>query len=137
LPRDRSRKLAFIAGGIGVTPFRSMLEQLLHEGRPRPIVVLYGNASIDDIAYGDVIEAARQRLGVTIYYAVLEPEGATPDMKIGRIDEDMIRRAVPDLEKRTFYVSGPRPMVVAVRRILRRLGVPFWRIRTDFFPGLA
>jgi ferredoxin-NADP reductase/Na+-translocating ferredoxin:NAD+ oxidoreductase RnfD subunit len=137
LPRNRDRKLAFIAGGIGMTPFRSMLEQALREDRPRPIVVLYGNASIDDIAYGDVIVAARQRLGITIHYAVLDPQGATDDMQIGLIDEAMIRRAVPDLAERTVYVSGPRPMVVAVRRILRRLGVPFWRIKTDFFPGLA
>jgi ferredoxin-NADP reductase len=44
---------------------------------------------------------------------------------------------VPDFAERTFYVSGPQPMVSAVRRTLRRMGVPFWRIRTDFFPGLA
>jgi ferredoxin-NADP reductase/Na+-translocating ferredoxin:NAD+ oxidoreductase RnfD subunit len=137
LPRDPGRKLAFIAGGIGMTPFRSMLEELLERNEPRPIVVLYGNASVNDIAYRDVLEEAERRLGIPTHHAVLDPEGAGPGVKRGFIDEAMIRRAVPDFAERTFYVSGPQPMVSAVRRTLRRMGVPFWRIRTDFFPGLA
>ena len=64
-------------------------------------------------------------------------DGAASGMKIGLIDEAMIRTKVPDFADRTFYVSGPRPMVIAERKILRRMGVPSWRIRTDFFPGLA
>jgi len=137
LPRDRERKLVFIAGGIGITPFRSMLEQLLDENISRPIVVLYGNRSAREIAYRDVLDEAERRLRIPTYYAVLEPEGAAGGMKIGYVDEAMIRRAVPDFAERTFFISGPQPMVLATKQILRRMGVPFWRIKTDFFPGLA
>jgi glycine betaine catabolism B len=137
LPRDRQKKLAFIAGGIGMTPFRSMLQHLLDEDVSRPIVVLYGNSSVADIAYREVLEEAEQQFGICTYYAVQDPAGAAPDMTVGFIDEAMIRRTITDFTERTFYVSGPQPMVAGVRRTLRHMGVPFWHIKTDFFPGLA
>ncbi|HTJ55958.1 MAG TPA: RnfABCDGE type electron transport complex subunit D [Devosiaceae bacterium] len=137
LPRDPRQKLVFIAGGIGITPFRSMLGELLERDEARPITVLYGNGSIGEIAYGDILEAAARRLGINTHYAVLNRDGATPDMTIGFIDEETIRSCVPDFRDRVFYISGPQPMVAAQRRHLRNMGVPPWRIKTDFFPGLA
>ena len=137
LPRDPKRKLCFIAGGIGITPFRSMLGELLERGEPRDIVVLYGNGSAREIAYADVLDDAQRELGIATHLAVINPEGAATDMHIGLIDAEMVRANVPDLADRTFYISGPYPMVTAVRAALRQLGVHRWRIKTDFFPGLA
>lgn len=137
LPRNPRRKLAFIAGGIGITPFRSMLDDLVERGEARSITVLYGNNRIDEIAYADVLKRAREALGIHTHYAVRDPEGASPGMHVGFIDEAMIRDAVPDFRERTFYVSGPQLMVDATRETLRRMGVPRRRIKTDFFPGLA
>ena len=137
LPRNRKRKLAFIAGGIGMTPFRSMLEELLQRGEARPIKVLYGNNRLDEVAYADVLKRARDELGIQTWYAVRDPAGATDDMTIGFIDAAMIEERIPDYRERTFYVSGPQVMVSATRKTLRELGVPSWRIKTDFFPGLA
>jgi len=137
LPADRTRKVAFIAGGIGITPFRSMLVELLDRNEPRPIAVLYGIRRASEIAYRDVLQEAESRLGIPTYYTVAEPDTAEQGMSIGFVSEAMIRQHVPDFAERTFYVSGPQPMVTAVRQILRGIGVPFWRIRTDFFPGLA
>jgi ferredoxin-NADP reductase/Na+-translocating ferredoxin:NAD+ oxidoreductase RnfD subunit len=137
LPRNADRKLAFIAGGIGITPFRSMLKELLERNESRPIIVLYGNRRASEIGYRDVLDEVEARLGIPTYHAVVEPAGATPDMTIGFIDAAMIRAKVPDFRERVFYISGPQAMVAAERRLLRRMGVPFWRIKTDFFPGLA
>ena len=137
LPRNRQRKLAFIAGGIGITPFRSMLDELLEHGEARPIVVLHGNNRIDEIAYAEVLQRAREELGIPTYYAVRDGAGATPDMTVGFVDEAMIRLRVPDFRERTFYVSGPPAMINATRDALLRVGVSRQRIKTDFFPGLA
>ncbi len=137
LPRNRKEKLAFIAGGIGITPFRSMLEELLAKGEPRPITILYGANSIDEIAYADILKRAREELGIPTWYAVRDPQGAAPGMSIGLVDAHMIAGRVPDYLERIFYVSGPQAMVSATRKVLRELGVPRHRIRTDFFPGLA
>ena len=137
LPRRVDRKLAFIAGGIGITPFRSMIEQLLEDGERRPITILYGNNRIEEIAYPELLKRARHELGIHTYYSVREAANAPPEVHVGFIDEGMIVRCVPDYLQRTFYISGPQAMVAATRQTLHGLGVPLRRIRTDFFPGLA
>jgi glycine betaine catabolism B len=137
LPRNTKRKLVFVAGGIGITPFRSMLDELLERGETRLITVLYGNNRIEEIAYADLLKRAREELGIPTYYAVRDGSGATSDMTIGLVDETMIRTHVPDFQTRTFYVSGPQAMVGATRNALLHMGVPRRRIKTDFFPGLA
>lgn len=137
LPQSRRRKLCFIAGGIGITPMRSMLKELLDRDERRDIVVLYGCGSVREVAYSGVLAEAARRLDIPTHIAVLDPEGAPPGMRTGFVDEAMIREDVPDYAERTFYLSGPMPMVKALRQTLRQMKVPPWRIRTDFFPGLA
>ena len=137
LPANRDAKLAFIAGGIGITPFRSMLELLLDRDEARPIVVLYGNEYVTDIAYRDILDECGRRLGIPTIYAVAKEGPLSPDMVRGLIGAKLIRAAIPDFRERTFYVSGPQPMVVAVRRTLRAMGVRRARIKVDFFPGFV
>jgi ferredoxin-NADP reductase/Na+-translocating ferredoxin:NAD+ oxidoreductase RnfD subunit len=135
LPGDPRKKLAFLAGGIGITPFRSMLQQLVDRHEQRPIVVLYGNERAEDIAYRDVLDAARRELGVRTVHAVARdaPRGAYP----GYIDARLVRQAIPDYRERTFYISGPQAMVKTLRGVLLGMGIRRSRIKTDFFPGFA
>jgi ferredoxin-NADP reductase len=135
LPRDTDEKLAFIAGGIGITPFRSMLRQMVDVRQTRDTVVVYAVETPEDIAYRDVLDDADAALGIQTTYAVAN--GARPGQHNGYVDEALIREAIPDYAERIFYVSGPPAMVRAVRSTLRHLGVHRRRIRVDFFPGLA
>ena len=137
MPRNPDAKLAFIAGGIGMTPFRSMLEDLLNHGEARPIVVLYGNARSEDVAYGDVLDRAEDELGIRTVHVIEDGQAAAANTRTGLIDAALIREEVPDFKERTFYVSGPRGMVNAVTHALRQLGVHQTRIKTDFFAGFA
>jgi glycine betaine catabolism B len=137
LPDDTSAKLAFIAGGIGVTPFRSMVQDLIDRRDERSLVVLYGNQSADEIAYADVFDRAARELNIKTIYAVADSKAAPPDMHRGFIDAALIQREVPDYRERTFYISGPRAMVVQFRGVLKELGVARSRIKEDFFPGFA
>jgi ferredoxin-NADP reductase len=135
LPADPNRKLAFLAGGIGITPFRSMLQYLLDRGEARPITVLYGNETEDAIAYQDVLRTARHHLGIRTVYAVARD--ARPGQYPGYIDAHLIRTAIPDFRERTFYISGPQTMVRTLRHTLTRMGVHRSQIKVDFFPGFA
>ncbi len=135
LPRDPDRKLAFLAGGIGITPFRSMLQYLIDRDEARPITVLYGSENQDDIAYRDVLDDAEQRLGIRTVYAVAH--GAERGQYPGYIDQRLIRTVIPDYREYTFYVSGPQAMVRAIRHTLTAMGVHRSRIKVDFFPGFA
>jgi ferredoxin-NADP reductase/Na+-translocating ferredoxin:NAD+ oxidoreductase RnfD subunit len=138
LPSDNDTKIAFIAGGIGVTPFRSMVQELLNKQNPRPIVMLYGNNTGDEIAYVELFDQAERELGIRTVYAVAD--GPPPDrdnVHQGFIDAALIEREVPDYNDRTFYISGPRAMVVRFQRLLNDLGVARSRIKVDYFPGYA
>jgi ferredoxin-NADP reductase/Na+-translocating ferredoxin:NAD+ oxidoreductase RnfD subunit len=139
LPHDPKEKLVFVAGGIGVTPFASMIRDLLSRRESRPITVLFGNLTDSDIAYKELLEQADKKLGIRTVH-VLSDVGSLPVDGTGRtgfIDERVIREEVPDYKERTFYISGPPLMVKSCRKALNRLGVRGSRIRTDYFPGLA
>jgi glycine betaine catabolism B len=137
LPKARDEKLAFIAGGIGVTPFRSMIQQMVDNKDKRSAVLLYGNNRANEIAYADVFDKAERELGLRTVYAVAEDTGRDSNMHHGFIDADLIRREMPDYQDRTFYISGPRAMVLRFQKTLAELGISKTRIKTDFFPGFA
>ncbi len=139
LPQDPRQKLVFIAGGVGITPFRSMLKYLLDMNQRRDIVLFYSNRTADEIAYQDIIREAQTKLGVKAFYTLTKTETIPRNWSglVGRIDEDMIEEAVPDYEERTYYVSGPPDMVRAYEHILKNLGVESNQVKKDFFPGLV
>ena len=137
LPKDRNTKLAFIAGGIGVTPFRSMVQDLANRGDNRSIVMLYGNNKVSEIAYSDVFDRAEEELGIRTIYAVADDPIVDSHIHPGFIDAALIQREIPDYQERLFYISGPRAMVVRFKTVLRDLGVARSRIKVDFFPGFA
>jgi ferredoxin-NADP reductase len=138
LPKDQSEKLVFIAGGIGITPFRSMAQYLMDTKQKRDIVMLYSNKTIPEIAYRDVFDRA-QEIGLKTVYTVTNENPIPQDWtgKTGFINEAMLREEVPDFKTRMFYISGPRSMVVLFDDLLKKMGVPESNIKKDFFPGFV
>lgn len=138
LPKDSSLKIAFIAGGIGITPFRSMVKYLHDTNDNRSVKLLYGERSVEDIAYGEVFEEARKEINVDTTYLVTAPIAVQlPFVKVGRIDKNIIQLQIPDYSERIFYISGPQPMVQSIKILLLELGIPRHRIKLDYFSGYA
>ncbi len=138
LPKNKDRKLVFIAGGIGITPFRSMIKHLLDTKEKRDIILFDSNFTPADIIYKDVFDEGETRLGIkTIYTVTNTPYPNDWRGERGFIDEQMIKRTVPDYKERTFYLSGSHNMAVAFDGILRKMGIPKKQIIKDFFPGLV
>lgn len=138
MPNDKNTKLAFIAGGIGVTPFRSMVKYLSDTNDDRSVKLLYAEKSLDDIAYGEIFEEARKKVHVDTTYVINEIKSLpSPHIKPGHITSELIKATVPDYLERTFYISGPQPMVVAMKDTLSELGVPSSHIKVDYFFGYA
>lgn len=125
LPKEQNKKLAFIAGGIGITPFRSMVKYLTDTGAKRQATLLYSAKTENDFVYKDVFDQASDTVGLKTVYV------------LGRIDEELIRREIPDYKERAFYISGPSSMVTGFKTILKSTGVAEENINTDFFPGFA
>jgi glycine betaine catabolism B len=139
LPSDTSKKLVFIAGGIGVTPFRSMVKYLSDRAEKRDVVMLYSNRAVAEIAYREIFDEAEQKIGMKTIYAITDKNELLPREKghHGRIDSAFIKSVIPDYHERMFYISGTHAMVSAFQKTLHELGVPRTQIKTDFFPGFA
>lgn len=125
LPKDDLKKLIFIAGGIGITPFRSMIKYLIDKKERRDIVLFYANKSADEIVYKEIFDEAAEKFGLKTIYV------------LGRMNSETIKKEVPDYNSRTFYLSGPHAMVDAYKIVLKQIGVRSNKIITDYFPGYA
>ncbi len=139
LPRDPKVPLLFIAGGIGITPFRSMVKYLVDTGEKRDIVLFYSNYGPDEIVFRDVFERAQQELGLKVVYTLTDDSRIPADWcgQRGFIDEKMIRDEVPDIDRRLVFVSGSPGMVDTMKRVLRSAGIRRRNIRSDYFPGYS
>jgi ferredoxin-NADP reductase/Na+-transporting NADH:ubiquinone oxidoreductase subunit NqrB len=124
LPKDASKKLVFIAGGIGVTPFRSMIKYLSDKKEKRDITLIYSVRTEDEIAYRDIFDEAEKEIGLKVVYLV----GSF-------LNEEVISKDIPDWKERTFYMSGPNVMVENYKKLLLKMGLSRFSIRTDYFPG--
>ncbi len=122
---DPEKEHVFIAGGIGVTPFRSIIKQLDHDKKPINVTLLYSNHD-QNIVYKEELETiAANNPNFKIHY-IFSPE---------HIDEGKIREFVPDITTPIFYVSGPEPMVDALGETLKKMGIQEDHIKQDWFPG--
>ena len=121
LPKNTSQKIAWIAGGIGITPFRSQAQYLVDKQEKRDVVLFYSASNPEAFAYKDVFARA-ESVGLRSLFLV------TPTV-------DAIQKEIPDFKERVFYISGPNVMVEAYEQKLFSLGVPEKNVVTDYFPG--
>ena len=122
LPTDPERPLLFIAGGIGITPFRSIIQHLVDTKQTRDMVLIYLATNQEDFVYKDVLQAAKV-VGLRAHYI------------IGRLTADQLRELLPDVAKRDVYLSGPDAMVTAYKSLVSSFGVPLSRTHSDHFTG--
>jgi ferredoxin-NADP reductase/Na+-translocating ferredoxin:NAD+ oxidoreductase RnfD subunit len=133
LPKDPSAKLAFIAGGVGITPFHSMARYMLDKDDRRDIQLFYFVNSEEEIAYRNLFTQAHS-VGFKDNYVLRDPPEGWRGLS-GLAAPQLFKNNIPDLLERTFYISGPQGFVAAVHQMLLGLGVGPGKIITDFFPG--
>lgn len=138
LPKNLEQPLVFIAGGVGIAPFRSMIQYVIDKNLLVDIVLLYTNKTVNDILYSDIFEKARAN-GVKTVYNLTDLQnlphrwGGTT----GYITEDSIKQIIPDYKNRIYFLSGPQLMVQNFERTIKAAGVNNSQIKTDFFPGYS
>ncbi|MBP6923986.1 MAG: hypothetical protein KBC62_01265 [Candidatus Pacebacteria bacterium] len=134
LPGKTSIKLGFIAGGIGVTPFRSHVQYMIDSDKSHDTVLYYCVNTKDEVAYGDLWNTATEKMAFT-FIPVVAKEEVTEPFEKGFVTADMLVRRTPDFLERTWYISGPPGMVQNYKKLLQKAGVARKQIKTDFFSG--
>lgn len=136
LPFDPQVQLVFIAWGIGITPFRSMVKYLVDTGEKRDIVIVYSKSTEDQIVFRNVFTEA-ESIGLKTVYTLTDQSNPPADWKgeTGYINAEMLRRSVPDFDKRMYFISGSPGMVETVKKAHSAGGIRRRKIRIDYFPG--
>lgn len=135
LPKDKNEKLVFVAGGIGITPFRSMLKYLVDTNEKRDIILLSINKIAEDIVYEEIFEEAEKKIGLKIIYILTEEMPAEWKGLTGHLRPEMIKEHIADFKDRTFYISGSHIVVTSAKLVFKQLGIKSNKIKTDYFPG--
>jgi ferredoxin-NADP reductase len=138
LHNNTARPAVFLAGGIGVAPFFSIVSHAAVERLGHPIVLFYANRRLEDAAFVDELwklERAnpRFRFVPTFTRAPENRRGWRGEM--GHINPEMLSTHVGNLKGPIFYIAGPPTMVAATRRMLVEAHVDEDDIRTEEFAG--
>jgi ferredoxin-NADP reductase len=129
-------KIAMLSGGIGITPLRSMCRFIVDSGLRTSVCLLYGNRSLEEIAFRadfDAMQRQNPRFKVVHCLGSAGPEWTG---RRGNINAAMVREEIPDYAERVFFLCGPPRMVDALTAMLRNeLQLPEPQIKTEGFTG--
>lgn len=123
---DTTKEYVFLAGGIGITAFRSILTDLAHRGTLPKITLLYSNRD-NNILFQKELDALTKQYPTFAIHYLTDPE---------RIEPATIKKYIPNPTAPTYYISGPKPMVLGMSKQLQtELGIPKTQIKHDAFDG--
>lgn len=130
LPKDLKRPLVFVAGGIGITPFHSILSWLAATNETRDIRFIYGVNTENEIIFQDTFTKA----GVHATIVVGEPSQEWGGER-GQLSAELIMGLAEPASDALVYVSGPEPMVEMLEKSLVKNGLNHDQLVLDFFPN--
>ncbi len=139
LPQDTAKELVFLAGGIGITPFRSMVKYITDRQLPYHITLFYSNFCLEGCAYYTDLEAWEKKNTFFRFVPTLtggERVEATWTGERTLIDEALLRRQIPDIMRPTYMIVGPPAMVDAMVALLKNLQLPKEQVIVEKFTGL-
>jgi len=129
------KKIALLAGGIGITPFRSMIKYCTDKKLNTEITLIYGNRSEKDIVFKKEFEELKtQNKNFKPIFIINEKNDNWKGLT-GFINGDIIKKEVSDYKQRVFYVCGPPKMVESLIGIINKLGISRNNIRIEYFTG--
>jgi ferredoxin-NADP reductase len=134
LPEDTDAEYVFVAGGIGITVFRSMLRFIADEQLPYRVTLVYSNRDRESAAFLDELEEMERRIvGLRVILTMTDEQGWEGESR--RIDADVLGELAGGLDGKTFLIAGPPEMAQSVADSLRAAGVPEDRALADKFSG--
>ena len=128
-------KIVLLAGGVGITPFRSMCRYCTDKQVSSSIILLYGNRTENEIAFKtEFEEMQRENLNLRVVFILNEANSQWKGLT-GFITADLIKNLVPDYRERIYYACGPPGMVKAMETTVASLGLPPSHLRLEVLAG--
>jgi len=138
LHKNLAKPAIFLAGGIGITPFLSMVQQADRDRLSQELCLFYSNRRPEDAAFLDTLKAwETTNPNFRLICTMTEMSKSKKEWKgeTALIDKEMLCRHLADLQGPIYYIAGPPAMVTAMRETLVSAGVEETDIRTDEFVG--
>lgn len=135
---DLTRPAVFLAGGIGITPFLSMIRHATHKRLLHGMHLFYSNRTPDDAAFLPELEELQYKSQkYRLIATMVEPEKSVDCWwgETGFIRREMLERHLPDLTSPIYYFAGPPPMTMAMRKMLEDIGISEQAMRYEEFYG--
>ncbi len=133
--KNKKQKV-FLAGGIGITPFHSIIHYIDQRRLNLNVVLIVSFASKDEtIFYNELKEIESRNSTIKIVYTLTKEKNLYPMFEIGRIDERMIKKYVQDYKESDFFIVGPEKFEAVMIETVKGMGIKRENIFTENFPG--
>jgi len=138
LHNNPTKPAVLLAGGIGITPFSSIVRHAAHARLPHKLYLFYSNRRPEDAAFMPILqelEKANPNFKFIPSMTEMSKSAQTWNGESGFINRDMLVRYLPNLQGPIYYIAGPPTMVAAMRQMLNAAGVDEDDLRTEEFAG--
>ena len=138
LHKNSSKPAVFLAGGIGITPFLSILRQAAYEKLPHQLFLFYSNRRPEDACFLNTLNELQKTNPNFRFVPTMTEIGKSHQQwmgKTGFVDGSMVANTVPSMQGPIYYIAGPPAMVVAMRQMITAAGADEDDIRTEEFSG--
>jgi len=135
---DPVRPAVLLAGGIGITPFRSMIKYIIEQHSPQRLTLVYCNRTPDDAAFLDELQDwEKQNPNFRLIATMTQPQKTTKGWagRTGYVDAQFVKDHLRGQAQSVYYVAGPPRFVSTMEEVLAAAGVKERAIRTDEFTG--
>jgi predicted ferric reductase len=133
LNKDQEVAAFMVAGGIGITPFMSMLRSAKDRGEKRKFVLIYANNTIEDITFQQEIEVLKAHLQLTVVYVLSEPPEDWNGEEGFVTSEILQANKIQGVADTEYFVCGPTPVMDIVETTISGWGVPTRKIKSERF----
>jgi glycine betaine catabolism B len=128
-------KIVLLAGGIGITPFISIIKNATDKRLLTKITLFYGCRTENDIAFREELERMQTENANFKMVCVVNQPSTEWTGVTGVITAEMMKKAMPDYLESVFYTCGPPPMVKAMELIIESLGLSKSQMKQEYFTG--
>jgi ferredoxin-NADP reductase len=132
-PLVHKKTMVCIAGGSGITPFMSMIREIIQCGLDRTVYLFYGNQTMDDVIFGAELNRLSKRFDHIHYIPVIEEPSSEYKGACGFITYEVMRDVLENIEDKSFFICGPQGLYNFCLPQVEEMGVPGRKIKQEMY----